>query len=75
MKLLTRVLIVALAVLGLVVLLTDWIEWPWWVALGLCAPFALLLLAIIGGSYGGSGYYNFGGGGDRDGGGREGNGG
>jgi hypothetical protein len=42
------------------------------VALALCAPFVLLLLAIIGGSYGGSGFYNFGGGGDRGGAGREG---
>lgn len=35
---------VVLAVVGAVVLLTDWIDWPWWVGLGLGSPLGLLLL-------------------------------
>lgn len=81
MKVLMRVLIVALAVLGMVVLLTDWIDWPWWVGLVLCTPLGLLLLATVdfGDSYGeggtGGGWLGGDGGGGDGGGGGGGNGG
>ena len=32
-----------LAVVGLVVLFTDWIDWPWWIGLGLGSPLVALL--------------------------------
>jgi hypothetical protein len=35
---------VPLAILAAVVLLTDWIEWPWWIGLGLGSPLGLLFL-------------------------------
>jgi hypothetical protein len=33
-----------LAVVGVVVLLTDWIDWPWWIGVGLGSPLGFLLL-------------------------------
>jgi hypothetical protein len=42
MKQLALTFAVPLAILGLVVLFTDWIEWPWWIGLGLAAPLGLL---------------------------------
>ena len=80
---------VLLAVLGLVVLLTDWIGWPWWVGLLLGTPVGLMLLSLFGGEefndqigsgssgggVGGGGWSNGGFGGDGGGDGGGGNGG
>jgi hypothetical protein len=41
---LVRLASVPLAILAAVVLLTDWIEWPWWIGLGLGSPLGLLFL-------------------------------
>ena len=73
-----------LAVVGLVVFLTGWIEdWPWWIGLGLMSPLGTLVLlddvvgdAVFGdwgdgdasGDFGG-GFGESGGGGGGDGGG------
>jgi hypothetical protein len=34
---------VLLAIFGAVVILTDWIDWPWWVGLGLGSPLGFLV--------------------------------
>lgn len=42
---LARASAVILAVLGVVVALTGWIEdWPWWVGLGLMSPLGILFV-------------------------------
>jgi hypothetical protein len=33
----------------LVLLLGDWLDWPWWVGLGFASPFCLLLFLDDGG--------------------------
>jgi hypothetical protein len=75
---------VLLAVVGLVVLLTDRTEdWPWWIGLALMSPLGVLFLLddvvseAVSGEWGdsgvggdsGSGFGDFGGGGGGDGGG------
>jgi hypothetical protein len=39
-----RVASIGLAIFGLVVLLSGWLDWPWWLAVGLGSPFGLLLV-------------------------------
>jgi hypothetical protein len=39
-----RAISVALAIIGGIVLLTDWIDWPWWLGIGLTSPLGFLLL-------------------------------
>ena len=46
MRVLAFLWIVGLTILGFVIMVTDWIDLPWWVGFGclMAAPFALALL-------------------------------